>query len=129
MLSNVQEQNDIMMSTELAQQFIFKVDKSINSFAWPQMMNTSHLRIESELYVAHVAKCYDNKNCENHLHSLLSSFRVRQEREFFQCPFHELVDIVDSVCESFNHDNTTVTRLIEKINEMRKEDLVPFVPP
>lgn len=131
MLRNVQEQNEIyvMTSTELAQQFVFKVGKSINSFARPQTMNTSHLRVESELYVAHVAKCYDNKNCENHLHSLLSSFRVRQEREFFQCPFHELVDIVDGVCESFNQDNTTVTRLIEKINAMRKEDLVPFVPP
>ena len=131
MLRNVQEQNEIyiMTSTELAQECIFKVGKSTNSFARPQTMNTSHLRTESELYVAHVAKNYDNKNCENHLHSILSCFRVRREREFFQCPFRELVHIVNSVCESFNYDNTVVTQLIEKINNMRKEDIVPFIPP
>ena len=131
MLRNVQEQNEIyiMTSTELAQECIFKVGKSTNSFVRPQTMNTSHLRTESELYVAHVAKSYDNKNCENHLHSILACFRVRREREFFQCPFHELVHIVNSVCESFNYDNTAVTQLIEKINNMRKEDLIPFIPP
>ena len=66
-----------------------------------------------------------------YLHILLSCFRVWQEREFFQCTFYELVKIVDSVCGSnlFNHHNTAVTQLIERINNMRKEDFVPFIPP
>ena len=131
MLRNILEQEEIyiMTSIELAQDFIFKVGRSKNSFTRLQTMNTGHLRNESELYIAHISKCYDNKNCENHLHSLLAQFRVRQEREFFQCPFHELVCIVDSVCDSFNNNNTEITELIERINNTRREDLVPFIPP
>ena len=62
MLRNILEQEEIyiMTSIELAQEFIFKVGRSKNSFTRLQTMNTGHLHKESELYIAHVSKCYDN---------------------------------------------------------------------
>lgn len=76
---------------------IYKIGKSEDSKRRLKSMNTSRLP-DDEMYLCHVARCYDALKTEKTIHDLLHKFRVVKYREFFKLDLAVLTTIVDNVC-------------------------------
>jgi hypothetical protein len=130
MLQNMCEQNGlyIMTSKECARQYLWKIGRSKDIKSRLQTMNTTHVLPDSEMYVCHVSLVYDADTCEKHLHNLLSPFRYKQSREFFQCDYNELQSLVMHVASSFNQDNEQLNELIARMNARVFEEINTVIP-
>ena len=83
-----------------AEQNIYKVGKSVNSKKRVQSMNTSRIPSD-EMYLCHVAKCYNAFAAEQCSHALLDEFRIDSKREFFCLNLDTIKSTVDRVCQDF----------------------------
>ena len=61
---------------------IYKIGKSVNSIKRVQNMNTSHIPSD-DMYLCHVAKCYNASAAEQCTHVLLDEFHIDNKRDFF----------------------------------------------
>ena len=78
-------------------QDFYKIGKSANSRKRINQMNTSR-HPDDEMYLCHVATCYNALKYEQLVHGKLKKYRVAPNREFFQLNLDEIIKVVDDVC-------------------------------
>ena len=76
---------------------IYKIGKSYNSKKRIDNMNTGRIPSD-EMYLCHIAECKDALRAESHIHTVLSNYRISNNREFFKADIHDIIKIVNSVC-------------------------------
>lgn len=78
-------------------QGVYKIGKSVNSNKRISSMNTSR-HPDDEMYLCHVAMCYNALKYEQLVHSKLEKYRVIPNREFFKLSLEEIISVVNNVC-------------------------------
>ena len=93
------EQVYIITSKEYAMNGIFKIGKSVDSFKRLPSLNTGMIKDSDQLYVCYVHDCLESFYVEKQIHTILQSYRYKNNREFFVVKFNILKNIVERYCK------------------------------
>jgi prophage antirepressor-like protein len=122
------EQVYIITSKEYARNYIFKIGKSVDSFKRLPSLNTGNINDSDQLYVCYVHNCLESIHVEKHIHTMLQSYRYKNNREFFVINFHVLKNLIDRCCTRNNLNFEDFMEDIKEDNKLIASEFSDFIP-
>ena len=85
----------ILTTRNCARNYIYKIGTSLNT-PKQKLVNIN----DDDLYICHMAKCFDASSVESRLHTFLHTFRLQNKPGFFVIQFKALKELMDQLCKS-----------------------------
>ena len=122
------EQLYIITSKEYARNYVFKIGKSIDPCKRLLSLNTGMIKDSDQLYICYAHNCLESIHVEKQIHTLLNSYRYKNNREFFVIKFHILKNIIDRSCTSNNRNFEEFIKEMEEDNKLIVPEISTFIP-
>jgi prophage antirepressor-like protein len=111
----------IVSTPAYAKQGIFKIGRTKQDMKFRSSgHNTTHIKGD-EIKVLKAFAVHDCKSVEKYIHSLLRGLTLRDETEFFMCPYDLLESVVEIILEDDGEHHEHVNRIIDNVCKLKEK--------
>ena len=118
----------ILTTRQYSRNYIYKIGTSGNTPKRLKTLNSARVRDE-DLYICHMARCYDASSAEKRMHAFLDRYRLHNNREFFVLRFEHIRNLMDQVCASSRTDYDTLMEILKSMQNDPCPEINPDITP